>query len=144
MGQDRSEITALTSEDVPSLLQFSRDVASVIYRPIAETKLVIGNESALARAFSWNVVNRNGIAKPGLWVGLLAVTATANTPPGGSQTLSVTTGTVLATVAANQLLWVCTDINGNLVVNITLGSVGTRYAAFRPLTRLDYTSAVWT
>lgn len=139
----KTELTALGSVDPAQVVQFSRDVAALIARPIAETRVAIGNQATLTRRFSFTVVDRKGDSKGGVWLGLLSVSDSLTTGPAGSQTLALSSGLLHNTLQANKLLLVSTDADGKIGVDVTLGGAGTRYVNFTPLGRLKYTGAVW-
>ncbi len=119
-GRVDSTIRAQVEGSIASIAgMFDRDVAEVLVAAAAEA----GN----VRRLSIRVVDRLKEPWPACWPVRLWISTTAGGPPSGAQTLAVITGTLAATLAANQYIELVTDATGLAVVDLGVTGAGTRY-----------------
>ncbi len=102
-------------------------IATMFDRPPAELLIAAAPESGNVRRLSFKVVDRLQEPWPGVWPVRLWISTTAGGGPSGVQTLAVVTGTLAATLAANQYIEVLTDATGLAEVDLGVTGAGTRF-----------------
>lgn len=86
-----------------------------------------GTTAANTRRFTMQVANRKRSACRGLYLLMTVWGTTEAGGPGGGQTVSVVTGSLAASLVANQTLVVMTDANGKAVVDVSIAGAATLY-----------------
>jgi hypothetical protein len=89
------------------------------------------------RRFTIQVVDRLREPWKARWRVLVKIGTAADGDPAGTQTVSVATGTLLQTIAADQLLMVLSTPNGLIEVDVTIAGAETRYLAAEVVGKFD-------
>lgn len=127
----RSTLDELQSRD-PAFLQWANQLGELFDLHAKGVAITFGDEGALAankRRVTIKVVDRltrdwGGISHLRLVVGNNALGG-----PGGTQTVTVVTGTTVAAAVANQVVDVVTDNDGVVVIDIEVSGSGSRWVA---------------
>ena len=101
-------------------------MAQAIKEPILQAVVTAGDEAANVRRFTIQVTNRQRFNRPCRYVVQIWVWDAAYSGSPGAQTLSVATGTLLATLAANETVQVITDTSGKAEVDVTIVGAASR------------------
>lgn len=111
------------------IYRFQRDVAAMFDRYPAEATITFGSESANVIRFTVKVFDRRRKSTVGPWAVHLWVSDSDSLVPGGTQTVSFVTGTVLNTHDPNVRWDVLTDQEGTIVLDVSVSGAGTRRVA---------------
>ncbi len=118
---------------VQSALERQRDDqrirAAILSQPF-KTVITAGDEAANVRRVTIECTDRHGYKRPARYLVRVWISATSLGVPGGSQTISLVTGTLIQTVSANVALVIASDANGAIVFDLDAGAgAQTRYVS---------------
>lgn len=111
--------------DPPSLVAIAR----IIDRPVCETVVGAPGGDNVTAQVTVTAADRNGRPRIGeSWVVRVWTATSDGGGPAGSQTVSVTTGTILTTITSNQQYDVLTDpATGTVVLEVTATPTTSRW-----------------
>lgn len=120
-GRNRPSVRSMANPKLneADLLQFNREVADAIYRPVSRVLVKAGAETAGTIPVTIQVCNIRNEASVGVW--LVGYTlGNSSTNPASGQSGTITTGTDLGTVGDLQLAY--TDDAGKLELDVAYSS----------------------
>lgn len=112
------------------ITQLARESAAAGKAPQLQVLVSPGAEGAVGadtRRFTLQVTNRKGRSCLGLFALLVVIGTSATGGPAGTQTVTVSTGATVQTIAANQAIILFTDAAGKAVVDVQVTGAGSRY-----------------
>jgi len=116
------------ANDQRSVQRFALDVAQAMDTRRVTAVVTASTESANVVTFTVSVVDRLGRAPlEGYWFIRLWISTTEAGGPGGTQTVTVTTGTLIENTG-DQIIDAQTDDAGALAFTVTIAGAATRYA----------------
>jgi hypothetical protein len=104
-----------------------RQLAAAIEQAQASVRVSCGAEATNTRAVTMQVVDRRGRAWAKRWLVLFYIANGPASAPGTSQTVTLTTGTVIKALTTDSVYLVRTDENGVAVINLTVSGAASRY-----------------
>lgn len=118
---------SIIPEDWNSLLAWARSLMHLLDRARRSVGISVGDEAANVRRFTIQVRNRARNPVAGVHLVRIWISASEHGAPGGTQTLSLVTGTLFQTIASNQAVEILTDSTGKLVLDVTVTGAATRH-----------------
>lgn len=128
--------------DDQDLSGFVRAVGEHFDTPVWKAKVTVNAETADTRRVRVQVADRLGRDEPGLFVLLVSFQALSGGPPGGTQTVSVVTGTSMSSLTSNALYLVRTNAGGLAELDLTVSGAGTRHVGVLVMGRQNPATAV--
>lgn len=122
--------TCIDPEAPGGVQQLARDASAANKTPLMHVRVSPGPEGEHAsdvRRVTLQVTNRRGSACRGCFALRIIVGTSASGGPGGAQTLTIVTGAMIASVAADQVIDVLTDADGRAVVDVEVAGAGVRF-----------------
>lgn len=101
----------------PVLVKVFREIAELIYRPVADVRLSAEATTTSPRTVTAQVIDRRGANKPGRWwVRLMFGTAEWDSTTG--QTVTIVSAAVSLVLSADRVYDVLTDADGSIKLTI--------------------------
>lgn len=85
-------------------------------------RIVAGEEASDVVRFTLQAVDRQQFDRPGIYRVAVTISETPYGPPGGTQSVSIVTGTLLRTIEADRELEILTNTRGLIELDIDAGS----------------------
>lgn len=114
-----SFIPALLCPSIASMAELLQQLAVVLGQPALRVDVRVGLQSGGARAVTLSVLNGRGEPCGGVYELLVWISASEGGAPGGTQTVTVTGGTLAHSYSANQLVSILTASDGTATFTLT-------------------------
>lgn len=125
--------------------KFAADVAKWMDTRRVTATIAVSAESANLVTFTVSVVDRLGRAPlAGYWFVRLWLSTTATGGPSGTQTVAITTGTLIENTG-DQIIDAITNSEGTLAFTVSIAGAATRYARVALIEEvIESSAATWT
>lgn len=129
----------------PSVQKWMADAAQAVDARRVTATIAVGAESTNLVTFIVSVVDRLGRAPlAGYWFVRLWLSTTATGGPDGTQTVAITTGTLIENTG-DQIIDAITNNAGTLAFTVSIAGAATRYARIALIEEvIDSSAATWT
>jgi len=118
---------------VRSFEQFAQMVRTWFDTPIATCTMTAGAEAANKRRITLQVVDRLKNPWPSRWLVWVFLTPTeTGAPSGAGNTVAFIQGDVQITAVIGGMWLVQADVNGQIVLDVTIAGAATRYVGTQP------------
>lgn len=111
------------------LIDMHTALERVVDKPLRRAPATIGAEVANTRTITLQVRDRINRPVTGRFVVELWISTSSGGGPGGTQTVSVSSGTIMQTIAANQQYELLTAADGTLAIDITITGAASRWVS---------------